>query len=100
MGFTTVPTALRGAAGEKLDSLRGTDYAEPVGRVAGALPGGSAAAAAAHCRDALSTTFTEWCAEAQRLADHLGVAADRYQQGDHTAAGVSPSVAPTMQEPR
>ncbi|RJQ91272.1 MULTISPECIES: type VII secretion target [Amycolatopsis] len=103
MGFTTVPDALRGArsaAGEKVGSLRGTDYVEPVGRVAGAVQGGSAAAAAAHCQDALSATFTKWCADAQRLADHLGVAADRYQQGDHTAAGVFPSAAPTMHGPR
>ncbi|EFL07406.1 predicted protein [Streptomyces sp. AA4] len=101
--FTTVPDALRAArsaAAEKAGSLRGTNYAEPVGRVAGALPGGGAAPAAAHCQDALSTTFTEWCAEAQRLADNLGVAADRYQQGDHTAAGVFPPAAPTMHGPR
>ncbi|MFF0148146.1 excreted virulence factor EspC (type VII ESX diderm) [Amycolatopsis sulphurea] len=103
MGFTTVPETLRGArsaAGEKVGSLRGADCAEPVGRVAGAVQGGSAAAAAAHCQDALSTTFTEWRAEAQRLTDHLGVAADRYQQGDHAAAGVFPSAAPTMHGPR
>ncbi|RJQ91259.1 type VII secretion target [Amycolatopsis panacis] len=96
-------TPLRGArsaAGEKVVTLRGTNYAEPVGRVAGAVQGGSAAAAAVHCQDALSATFTEWCAEAQRLADNLGVAADRYQQGDHTATGVFPSATPTMHEPR
>jgi len=103
MGFTTVPEALRAAcssAGGKAASLRGADIAEPAGRVAGAVPGGSAAAAAAHCRDALSATFAEWCAEAQRFAEHLGVAADRYQQGDHTAAGVFPSAAPTAHGPR
>lgn len=102
MGFSTVPEALRVAgnsAREKVADLRGADCAEPVGRVTGAVPGG-AAAAAAHCRDALSATFTEWCAEAQRFADHLGVAADRYRQGDHAAAEVFPSAAPTMRGPR
>lgn len=62
MGFTTVPEALRAAAsaaGEKVGGLRGADCAEPTGRVADAVPGGSAAAAAAHCREAMSTTFTE-----------------------------------------
>lgn len=104
MGFTTVPEALRAAsssAGEKVGGLRGADCAEPVGRATGAVPGGSAAAAAAHCRDALSATFTEWCAEAQRFADHLGVAADRYQEGDHGVAEVFPAAVPTtMRGPR
>ncbi|GAA3546207.1 hypothetical protein GCM10022222_32330 [Amycolatopsis ultiminotia] len=103
MGFTTVPEALRAAgrsAGEKVGGLRGADCAEPVGRVSGAVSGGNAAAAAGHCREALAATFTEWCVEAQRLADHLGVAADRYQRGDHAAAGVFPPAAPTMRGPR
>ncbi|MGA6091943.1 hypothetical protein [Amycolatopsis sulphurea] len=48
----------------------------------------------------MAATFAEWCAEAQRFAEHLGVAADRYQQGDHAAAGVFPSAAPGMRGPR
>ncbi|MFF0148653.1 excreted virulence factor EspC (type VII ESX diderm) [Amycolatopsis sulphurea] len=102
MGFETMPGALRAAgrsAGEKVGGLRGADCAEPVGRVAGAVRGGNAATAAGRCREALATTFTEWCAEAQRFGDRLGVAADRYQQGDHAAAGAFPA-APGMRGPR
>lgn len=102
MGFTAVVDALRAAgrsAGEKVASLRSADCAGPVGQLAGAVRGGSAAAAAGRCRDALAATFTEWCAEAQRFAEHLSVAADRYQQGDHAAAGVFPSATPGMRGP-
>ncbi|WP_442876091.1 hypothetical protein [Amycolatopsis sp. NBC_01480] len=48
----------------------------------------------------MAATFTEWCSEAQHFADSLNTAADRYQQGDHTAAGVFPSAAPSMRGPR
>ncbi|MEW2499190.1 type VII secretion target [Amycolatopsis sp. NPDC047767] len=102
-GFTAVPDALSAAgraAGEKVDGLRGADCAEPAGRVAAAVPGGKAAAAAGRCREALAATFTEWCDEAQRLAEHLGTAADRYRQGDHALAGVFPRAAPGMRGPR
>ncbi|OAP29036.1 type VII secretion target [Amycolatopsis sp. M39] len=102
MGFTTVPDALRAAgrtAGEKAGALRGADCAEPVGRVSGAVPGGRAAAAAGHCREAWTETFAEWCAEAQRFADRLGSAADRYQRGDRAAAGAFPA-GPGMRGPR
>jgi hypothetical protein len=103
MGFTTVPDALRAAgrsAGERVGALRGADCAEPAGRVGLAVPGGRAAASAGRCQEALAATFTEWCSEAQRFADSLNSAADRYQQGDHTAAGVFPSAAPSMRGPR
>lgn len=103
MGFTTVPDALRAAgrsAGEKVGALRGADCAEPAGRVGAAVPGGAAAASAGRCQEALAATFTEWCSEAQHFADSLNTAADRYQQDDHTAAGVFASAAPTMRGPR
>ncbi|MFB9927595.1 hypothetical protein ACFORO_20300 [Amycolatopsis halotolerans] len=102
MGFRAVPDALRaaaGAAGEKAGRLREADCAEPVGRIGGAVRGGKAAAAAGHCRESLSTTFAQWCAQAQRFGEHLGDAAGRYERGDHEAAGVFPS-APTMRGPR
>jgi hypothetical protein len=103
MGFTTVPDALRAAsrsAGDKAGRLRGADCADPIGRVPGAVAGGKAAASAGRCRDAMAATFTDWCAQAQRFGEQLGVAADRYLRGDHTAAGVFPSPAPSMRGPR
>lgn len=103
MSFTAVADTLRTAgrsAGEKVVGLRGADCAEPVGQVAGAVPGGQAAAAAGRFREAWAVTFTEWCTEAQRFADGLITAADRYQQGDHAAAGVFPAAAPPMRGPR
>ncbi|ATY13953.1 hypothetical protein CU254_28640 [Amycolatopsis sp. AA4] len=60
---------------------------------------GKAAAAAGGCRDSLSATFGQWCAQAQRFGENLGVAADRYARGDQAAAGVFP-VPPTMRGPR
>lgn len=98
-----MPDALRAAgrsAGEQVGVLRGADCAEPAGRVGAAVPGGAAAASAGRCREAWAATFTEWCREAQHFADSLSTAADRYQQGDHTAAGVFPSAAPAMRGPR
>ncbi|WP_167756609.1 type VII secretion target [Amycolatopsis sp. CFH S0740] len=47
----------------------------------------------------MSVTFAQWCDQAQRFSDNLGVAAERYQRGDHAAAGVFPT-APTMRGPR
>lgn len=102
MSFTTVPDALRAAgksASDKASRLRGADCADQIGRLPGAVPGGKAAASAGHCRDALAATFTDWCAQAQRFGEHLGTAADRYQHGDHTAAGVFPAE-PGMRGPR
>ncbi|MBB2504300.1 hypothetical protein H5411_34805, partial [Amycolatopsis echigonensis] len=99
-----VPDALRaagGAVGEKAARLReAADCAEPVGRIGEAVRGGKAAAAAGRCRESLSATFTQWCAQVQRFGEHLGVAADRYQRGDHAAAGVFPAAAPPMRGPR
>ncbi|WP_409466314.1 hypothetical protein [Amycolatopsis sp. GA6-003] len=102
MGFTSVPEALRAAgrsAGEKAAGLRGGDCAGLVGRVSGAMRGGKAGAAAGGCQEALSSTFAQWCAQAQRFGENLGVAADRYARGDQAAAGVFPT-APTMRGPR
>ncbi|GAB3372623.1 type VII secretion target [Amycolatopsis echigonensis] len=102
MGFATVPAALRaagGSAGAKAAGLRRADCAGPVGRLGGAVRGGKAAPAAEHCRESLSTTFTQWCSQAQRFGENLGVAADRYEKGDHAAAGVFPAP-PTMRGPR
>ncbi|MEW2499741.1 hypothetical protein AB0878_04560 [Amycolatopsis sp. NPDC047767] len=102
MGFTAVVDTLRAAgksAGENLVGLRSADCAEPVGQVAGAVPGGQAAAAG-RFREAWAATFTEWCAEAQRFAEGLITAADRYQHGDQAAAGVFPAAAPPMRGPR
>ncbi|MBN9747035.1 hypothetical protein DMP23_39090 [Amycolatopsis sp. A1MSW2902] len=102
MGFTSVPAALRAAgrsAGEKTAGLRGADCAGLVGRVSAAVRGGKAAAAAGGCEEAWSSTFAQWCAQAQRFGENLSAAADRYEKGDHSAAGVFP-VAPTMRGPR
>ncbi len=102
MSFTTVPDALRAAgrsAGEKTASLRDADCAEAAGKIASAIRGGKAAVSAGRCRESMSVTFAQWCDQAQRFSDNLGVAAERYQRGDHAAAGVFPT-APTMRGPR
>jgi len=98
MGFTAVPDRLRAAgkaAGQSVGDLRVVDYAGEVSRLTAAMPGGNAAGAAAQFGESWKTTFTEWCAEAQRHAEALAKAADLYSQGDDAAASAFPSAAPS-----
>ncbi|WIY05580.1 hypothetical protein QRX60_17645 [Amycolatopsis mongoliensis] len=89
MGFQTVPDALRAAGrviADALSQLRGADCAEPVTGLVEALPGGQAAPAASSFGASWGMTFRGWCTEAERYGSDLGLAADRYEAGDHGAA--------------
>lgn len=88
MGFRTVPDALRAASrasADALSQLRGADCAQPVTGLTQAVPGGQAAPAASSFVTSWGTTFRGWCSDADRYGSDLGVAADRYQAGDHDA---------------
>jgi hypothetical protein len=89
VGFTTIPDVLRAAgktAGEALGALRGADCGSPVADLAGALPGGKATGAASSFATVWKSTFTTWCADAERHATALTQAADTYSATEHTNA--------------
>jgi hypothetical protein len=93
MGLATVPEALRAASKAGRDAvaeLRGADCGSPVEKVTAALPGSTAAGAAASFANTWKSTFTAWCDDADQHAAGLETAADTYVAGDDHARSTLP----------